>query len=118
MGLRRHHRREAGLPRMRSKSPIPINMVNAILRSAIARRDWIFAQPGLHFVLTGWSGRVPGRLSDHVDPAIPETIDATDHFQFALLDGRIQDRCCGFELCDIVDDVLPDGVVERIALML
>src|SRR6476661_9271747 len=52
---------------------------------------------------------------DHFDSTILKPIDATHHLELALFDGRIQDRARRFQLRDIIDDVLPDRIVELIA---
>src|SRR5258707_13728274 len=42
-------------------------------------------------------------------------IDAAYHLELALFDSGIQDRGRRFQLRDIIDDVLPNRIVERIS---
>ena len=52
------------------------------------------------------------------DLAGGKPVDAADHFELVLLDGGVEDRCRRFQLGDVIDHVLPDGVVERISALL
>ena len=47
-----------------------------------------------------------------------KAIDAADHFELVLLDGCVEDRRGRFQLGDVIDHVLADGVVERISALL
>ena len=48
-----------------------------------------------------------GLLGHHFHSAVLQAVDTSNHLDFFLLDGGGEDRGRGFELCDIVDHVLP-----------
>src|SRR5437762_14141708 len=55
---------------------------------------------------------------DQIDPAVVKPVDTTDHSQLFVVSGRAQDWICGAQLCDVVDDILSDGLAERIPSLL
>src|ERR1700746_1740940 len=50
----------------------------------------------------------------HLDPPVGEVVHRADDADLLLLYGLAEDRRGGLQLLDVENDVLPDGVLERV----
>jgi hypothetical protein len=60
--------------------------------------------------LSAKSADPANRSSDHLHPAITKPVGAAYNLKLLLLNGNVKDRCGRFQLGDVVDHVLPNGM--------